>query len=101
MDEEGIVYADLDMEQMIDAKTLHDVVGHYNRFDILSILYRRRTPKSIIFEDEEKRAKGGDEIAVLIRSLLEKLESSEELAQGSSSEIKEIKTILGKVSTEE
>lgn len=49
--EEGIVYADIDLELMIDAKTLHDVVGHYNRFDVLSLQYARRRPAPITFVD--------------------------------------------------
>lgn len=49
--EEGIVYADIDLELMIDAKTLHDVVGHYNRFDVLSLQYARRRPAPIAFVD--------------------------------------------------
>ncbi len=100
VDEEGIVYADADLEIMIDAKTLHDVVGHYNRFDVLSILYRRRTPKPIIYDDEEDRKSAG-ELASLVRSLLRKLESSEEIRAAASSEIGELKGILTKLSPEE
>jgi len=50
--DEGIVYAEIDMEQMIDAKTLHDVTGHYNRFDVLSLQYTRRKPHSIRCDDD-------------------------------------------------
>lgn len=51
--DEGIVYADIDLEQIIDAKTLHDVTGHYNRFDILSLQYNRQKPRSLnIIEDQ-------------------------------------------------
>ncbi|MFW6056076.1 MAG: carbon-nitrogen hydrolase family protein, partial [Chloroflexota bacterium] len=35
--EEGIIYADIDIEQMIVRKQWHDIIGHYNRFDVLSL----------------------------------------------------------------
>ena len=97
--EEGIVYADVDLEQMIDAKTLHDVVGHYNRFDILSVLYHRRTPKPIIFVDEEEATKSAGEIASLIQSSLKRLESKEELRAPASSEITELRDMLANISS--
>lgn len=73
--DEGIVYADIDMETMIDAKTLHDVVGHYNRFDVLSLVYRRRQPKAIHLEDEGAAPATRQELADLIRQLLERLDA--------------------------
>ena len=85
---------------MIDAKTLHDMVGHYNRFDILSILYRRRTPKPIIFADEEEVTKPVGEIFSIIQSLLKMLEAKEELQAAASSEITELRGMLAKISSE-
>ena len=35
--EEGIIYADIDVEQEIVRKQFHDIIGHYNRFDVLSL----------------------------------------------------------------
>jgi len=35
--EEGIIYADIDIEQEIIRKQWHDIIGHYNRFDVLSL----------------------------------------------------------------
>lgn len=97
--EEGIVYADVDLEEMIDAKTLHDVVGHYNRFDVLSLLYQRRNPKPIIFADEDGAAKPVSEIASLIESSLKKLESKEELRAAASAEIAELRAMLANISS--
>lgn len=49
IDEEGIVYADIDLEQTIPPKLMHDITGWYNRFDILSLnLYRQ--PQTPIIE---------------------------------------------------
>ena len=33
-DEEGIVYATVDLEDTVEPKLMHDVVGQYNRFDV-------------------------------------------------------------------
>jgi predicted amidohydrolase len=35
--EEGIIYADIDIEEEIVRKQWHDITGHYNRFDVLSL----------------------------------------------------------------
>ncbi|KAK3725451.1 hypothetical protein LTR37_000421 [Vermiconidia calcicola] len=35
--EEGMLYADLDMEQTIEGKQYHDVVGAYQRFDVFNL----------------------------------------------------------------
>lgn len=36
-DEEGIVYADINLEETVEPKLMHDVVGQYNRFDIFEM----------------------------------------------------------------
>jgi nitrilase len=97
--EEGIVYAEVDLELMIDAKTMHDVVGHYNRFDVLSLVYRRRQPKSIQFIDEGETASSASEIASLIQASLKKLESNDKARVAPSGEIKELQAMLTKIST--
>jgi nitrilase len=42
IDDEGIVYADIDLERCIQPKQMHDIVGHYNRFDIFDLRVNRR-----------------------------------------------------------
>lgn len=37
IDEAGIVYADIDLNRCIQPKQMHDIVGHYNRFDIFKL----------------------------------------------------------------
>ena len=37
VDEEGIVYADIDLEDSIIPRLRHDIAGNYNRFDIFSL----------------------------------------------------------------
>jgi nitrilase len=51
--EEGIIYADCDIESIIGPKLRHDVAGQYNRFDVLS-LNINRTPCQPIFEYGEE-----------------------------------------------
>jgi nitrilase len=42
IDDEGIVYADIDLERCIQPKQMHDIIGHYNRFDIFDLRVNRR-----------------------------------------------------------
>lgn len=95
--EEGIVYADIDLEQMIDAKTLHDVVGHYNRFDVLSLQYQRRKPKPVVFSDDAQ-ADSRDELVALIRSALKQLEAKDEPKTAESGRLLELRDMLTKIS---
>lgn len=37
IDDEGIVYADIDLNKCIQPKQMHDLLGHYNRFDIFKL----------------------------------------------------------------
>lgn len=37
IDEEGIVYAEIDLGKCIQPKQMHDITGHYNRFDIFNL----------------------------------------------------------------
>jgi nitrilase len=43
--EEGIIYADCDMELAIATKLRHDFAGHYNRPDIFQLYVNERRPK--------------------------------------------------------
>jgi len=49
IDDEGIVYAEIDLDRPIELKQMHDIVGHYNRFDVLS-LHLNRSPIQPLFE---------------------------------------------------
>lgn len=53
IDTEGIVYAEIDLTKCIQPKQMHDIVGHYNRFDIfrLQLDKTRRTPLHIAGAD--------------------------------------------------
>ena len=51
IDEEGIVYADIDLEKCIQPKQMHDILGHYNRFDIFDLRVNTAPTKNITFID--------------------------------------------------
>lgn len=50
-DEEGIVYADIDVSQCVSPKQIHDVVGYYNRFDIFKLTVNRTANRPVSFEE--------------------------------------------------
>ncbi|WP_297333702.1 carbon-nitrogen hydrolase family protein [Flavobacterium sp.] len=49
IDEEGIVYADIDLSKCIQPKQMHDILGHYNRFDIFDLRVNTAPKKNITF----------------------------------------------------
>jgi nitrilase len=54
IDDEGIVYAEIDLNRCIQPRQMHDIAGHYNRFDIFDLRVNRRAlaPASFIDDDE-------------------------------------------------
>ena len=42
IDDEGIVYAEIDLGRCIQPKQMHDITGHYNRFDIFNLAVNQR-----------------------------------------------------------
>lgn len=53
IDEEGIVYAEIDLNDCIQPKQMHDIIGAYNRFDIFDLRVDRRPRVSAAFRDED------------------------------------------------
>lgn len=51
IDDEGIVYADIDLEKCIQPKQMHDILGHYNRFDIFDLRVNTAPTRKITFID--------------------------------------------------
>jgi nitrilase len=37
VDDDGVVYAEIDLTRCIQPKQMHDIVGHYNRFDVFRL----------------------------------------------------------------
>lgn len=50
--EEGLLYADADLEACIEPKQFHDVVGYYNRFDVFRLEVDRTPRLPVVFRDE-------------------------------------------------
>jgi nitrilase len=53
-DQEGIVYAEVDVEACVEPKQFHDVVGYYNRFDIFRLNVDRSARDPAYFLDSEQ-----------------------------------------------
>ncbi|WP_412464050.1 carbon-nitrogen hydrolase family protein [Flavobacterium mekongense] len=51
IDDEDIVYADIDLEKCIQPKQMHDILGHYNRFDIFDLRVNTAPTRKITFVD--------------------------------------------------
>ncbi|WP_204993344.1 MULTISPECIES: carbon-nitrogen hydrolase family protein [unclassified Sphingopyxis] len=53
IDDEGIVYAEIDLSRCIQPKQMHDIIGAYNRFDIFDLRIDRRPRTSASWRDDE------------------------------------------------
>jgi aliphatic nitrilase len=51
--DEGILYAEIDLAQSVEPKQFHDLVGSYNRFDIFALSVNRLARRPATFIDEE------------------------------------------------
>jgi len=51
IDDDGIVYADVDLRRCIQPKQMHDIVGHYNRFDVFELTLNRTERAPLHFRD--------------------------------------------------
>jgi aliphatic nitrilase len=50
IDDDGIVYADIDLARCIQPRQMHDITGHYNRFDIFDLRVNRRALQAVNFD---------------------------------------------------
>ncbi|KAL4802706.1 carbon-nitrogen hydrolase [Aspergillus unguis] len=60
--EEGILYADLDLDRCIEGKQYHDVVGGYQRLDVFKLQVNRERMDPVVFKDVNGEG-DGDETA--------------------------------------
>jgi len=51
IDDEGIVYAHIDLNRCIQPKQMHDIVGHYQRFDVFSLQVNNTPQQPIRFTE--------------------------------------------------
>jgi len=54
IDDEGIIYADINLEKCIQPKQMHDILGHYNRFDIFDLRVNTASTRNITFIDNHE-----------------------------------------------
>lgn len=54
IDEEGMVYAEIDLVKCIQPKQMHDILGHYNRFDIFDLRVNVAPTRKITFIDNHE-----------------------------------------------
>ena len=54
IDEEGIIYAEIDLAKCIQPKQMHDILGHYNRFDIFDLRVNTAPMRKITFVDNHE-----------------------------------------------
>ncbi|MGW1178536.1 carbon-nitrogen hydrolase family protein [Kitasatospora sp. NPDC002543] len=53
VDDEGIVYAEIDLGRCVQPKQMHDIVGHYNRFDVFRLRVDDRPLRPLTLPEEE------------------------------------------------
>ncbi len=70
--EEGILYADCDLETCVAMKLRHDFAGHYNRPDIFQLHINRTAPQLYTVHDEQARSLRSSQ-ARLVTEPLERL----------------------------
>lgn len=54
IDDEGISYAEIDLGSCIQPRQMHDITGHYNRFDIFDLRVNRRPAAAARFDDGQE-----------------------------------------------
>lgn len=52
IDDEGIAYADIDLSKCIQPRQMHDITGHYNRFDIFNLQVNQRAMTAATFTND-------------------------------------------------
>ena len=64
-DEEGIAYAEIDLNRCVEPKQFHDVVGYYNRFDIFGVTVDRSRLTPARFRDADQPIADTQDAAIL------------------------------------
>ena len=59
-EDEGILYGEIDLSKCVVQKHFHDIVGHYNRFDIFNLQVNRSANRPVSFEDENAEGSASD-----------------------------------------
>ena len=90
VDQEGIVYADIDLEEIVTAKQFHDIIGHYTRMDVVSMNLCQDEDRPVWLETKGKaNSRGGGFSGDAIRELQEGQRSI-------SKELVKLRELIGK-----
>ena len=54
VDQEGIVYADIDLAEIVTAGQFHDIIGHYTRMDVVSMNFCQDGDRTVWLETKGK-----------------------------------------------
>jgi nitrilase len=77
--EDGIIYADIDIEQEIARKQWHDIIGHYNRFDVLSLNLNKAADEPMkLVTGGPSRAEGATDLSDAVAKLLEQTRADQQ-----------------------
>lgn len=63
-DEEGLLYADLDLSHITIAKTAADPVGHYSRPDVFQLIFNKSAAKKVITKQEYEQEQTENTVAI-------------------------------------
>jgi len=63
IDREGIVYGEVDLGRCIQPKQMHDIIGHYNRFDIFDLRVNNKVNQAVNLAVIEKASQPTDKEA--------------------------------------
>lgn len=50
--QEGIIYADVDLNETTQARLIHDYAGHYNRRDVFTLHLKRSAPPLLLIDEK-------------------------------------------------
>ena len=91
VNKEGIVYADIDLSEMVTAKQFHDIIGHYTRMDVVSMNLCRDEDRPMWLETKGMaNIRSGDFPGEVIREL-------QEGQRRLSEELLELRELIGRM----
>jgi len=62
LQDEGIAYAEIDLDRCVEPKRFHDVAAGYNRFDVFDLAVTRTRHKPITFQDVSRASVSPDPV---------------------------------------
>lgn len=63
IDDEGIAYAEIDLNKCIQPKQMHDIVGHYNRFDVFQLTVNQNPQQPLVINTNNNANNLSDDVS--------------------------------------